>query len=343
MLKKILLLVLAVLLSVGGYFGYQFYHRTFSINTPTSVNDNVLLIPTGAVFDDVVDSLLAHGLILNENHFRWTAGKMNYSNETIRKGRYIIPIPASNKTIISMLRGGKQSPLSVTIQNVRTIQQMCGRVAAKFEFDSLDLATYLDQSFDTLAGTVPETRLTRFIPNTYEFYWTVSPEEFCKRMLKEYERFWTEDKLAKAKAIGMTPEQVYTLASIIEKETNYNPEKTRMAGVYLNRLRDGMPLQADPTIVFAIGDFEIRRILYGHLSVDSPYNTYKNTGLPPGPIFMPGLASIQAVLDREQHDYLYFCARPTEDGPGHAYASSLPAHNENARRYQRWLDAQGIR
>ncbi len=342
-MKRILLIISGVVLLTIVILGYQVYHKAFTANTPNSLSDNVLLIPTGARLDDVIDSLTRHGQLLHEDRFRWTAGKMNYTDANIRKGRYIIPTGVSSKSLVALLRGGKQTPLSLTIQNVRTIEQMCGRVGGKLEFDSIDLVMYLDQHFDSLAGTQPPTRLTRFLPNTYEFYWTVTPEEFCKRMLKEYDRFWSEDKLAKAKAIGLSPEQVYTLASIIEKETNYNPEKARMAGVYLNRLRDSIPLQADPTIVFALGDFELRRILYGHLQVDSPYNTYKNLGLPPGPIFMPGLASINAVLDREKHDYLYFCARPTEDGPGHAYASTLPAHHENARRYQRWLDAQGIR
>ena len=161
-------------------------------------------------------------------------------------------------------------------------------------------------------------------------------------MIKEHDRFWTEEKKAKAEKQGLSTEEVYTLASIIEKETNHNPEKAKMAGVYLNRIRVGMPLQADPTIVFAIGDFDIKRILYGHLEIDSPYNTYRNIGLPPGPIFMPGISSINAVLDKEDHDLLYFCARPTEDGPGHAYASILSAHNQNAQRYQQWLNTRGI-
>ena len=342
-MKRIFLILSAALLLIGGILGYTMYAKAFTANTPSTLTNNILLIPTGATFQQVLDSLKAHGQLLHEDRFIWTAGKMNYTDETIRKGRYVLPTSASSKELVSLLRGGKQTPVSLTIQNVRTIEQMCGRVAAKLEFDSLDLMEYLNTRFDTAAGTVPATRMTRFLPNTYEFYWTATPEEFCKRMLKEYDRFWTEERRQKASAIGLSPEQVYTLASVIEKETNYNPEKTRMAGVYLNRLRDSIPLQADPTIVFALGDFEIRRVLYGHLQVDSPYNTYKNLGLPPGPIFMPSIASIEAVLNREQHDYLYFCARPTEDGPGHAYASSLPAHNENARRYQRWLDAQGIR
>jgi len=314
----------------------------FSVNTPQKLENNVLLIPTGSTLEDVIDSLKLHGMIINENHFRWTAKKMFYNTETIKHGRYIVDAPANSHEIITMLRGGRQSPLQLTIHNVRTFEQMAGRVAAKLEFDSLELVEYLQQRFDSAAGTNPYTRLTRFLPNTYEFYWTVSPEEFCTRMLKEFDRYWTTEMRAKAEQQGLTVEEVYTLASIIEKETNYNPEKPRMAGVYLNRIREGIPLQADPTIVFALGDFELRRILYGHLSIDSPYNTYRNLGLPPGPIFMPGLSSINAVLDKEDHNYLYFCAKPTEDGPGHAYAETLQAHHVNAQRYQRWLDQQGI-
>lgn len=325
-----------------GYYGFHFYVNMFSVNTPHKLENNVLLIPTGSNLEDVIDSLKANDQILNENHFRWTAKKMDYDDDAIRRGRYLINASASSRSIVSLLRGGKQAPLQLTIHNVRTLEQMAGRVAARLEFDSLDLIEYLDQHFDSLAGTTPPTRLTRFLPNTYEFYWTVSPEEFCNRMLKEFERFWTPELRGKAEKQGLTIEEVYTLASIIEKETNYNPEKSRMAGVYLNRIRDGIPLQADPTIVFALGDFELRRILYGHLDIDSPYNTYKNPGLPPGPIFMPGIASIEAVLNKEDHNYLYFCARPTDDGPGHAYAETLPAHNVNAVRYQQWLNAQGI-
>lgn len=328
---------------VGGFYAYKFYHRSFSIITNESPKTDVLLIHSGATLEEVIDSLLANEQIHHANRFRWTADKMQYDDSAIRSGRYIISHPSNSKSLLSMLRAGKQTPLKITIQNVRTIQQMCGRVSAKLEMDSISLMNYISTAFDSLAGTVPATRMTRFIPNTYEFYWTVTPEDFCKRMLKEYDRFWSEEKLAKASAIGLTPEQVYTLASIIEKETNYNPEKTRMAGVYLNRIDQGIPLQADPTVVFAIGDFELRRVLLGHLEVDSPYNTYKNLGLPPGPIFMPGIASIDAVLNKEDHDYIFFCAKPTDEGSGHAFAKTLSAHNVNARKYQAWLNQQGIK
>ncbi|MEO6130236.1 MAG: endolytic transglycosylase MltG [Saprospiraceae bacterium] len=341
-MKRILLIILLTSLGIGAYFGFMFYTNMFSINTPPRLENKELLIPTGSTLESVTDSLVAHGQIKNENHFRWTALKMGYNDATIKRGRYILDAPASSRNIISALRGGKQTPLQVTINNVRTIEQLAGRIAAKLEFDSLALIGYLNQHFDSLAGTTPPTRLTRFIPNTYEFYWTVSPEEYCTRMLKEYDRFWTTERREKANKIGLTPDKVYTLASIIEKETNYNPEKHRMAGVYLNRLHDSIPLQADPTIVYALGQFDLKRILYGMLDVDSPYNTYKNLGLPPGPIYMPGLASIEAVLNKEDHHYLYFCARPTEEGPGHAYAETLQAHNLNAQRYQNWLNKRGI-
>ncbi len=314
----------------------------FSINTPLKLENNILLIPSGAMIDDVVDSLMTNRQIINEKFFRWTAHKMHYGDGSIKRGRYLIPAPSSNKSIVSILRGGRQTPLKITIHNVRTIEQLSGRVAAKLEFDSLDLIRYFETSFDSIAGTIPATRLTRFLPNTYEFYWTIGPEDFAERMLKEHDRFWTEEKIAKAEKLGLSKEGVYTLASIIEKETNHNPEKPRMAGVYLNRIRDGIPLQADPTIVFALGEFDLKRILYSHLEIESPYNTYRNLGLPPGPIFMPGMSSINAVLDKEEHDLLYFCARPTEDGPGHAFASTLREHNQNAQRYQQWLDKQGI-
>ncbi len=342
-MKRIFILIGLLVVLAAGTLGYTYYLKAFAPNTPDPLTNNILLVPTGASIESILDSLNLHGQIIHEKNFRWTAAMMHYDSSSIRPGRYKIPSGASNRMLISFLRIGNQEPIKVTIQNVRTIEQLCGRVEPKFEFDSIDLLQFIEQSFDTLAGTVKETRLTRFIPNTYEFYWTASPADFCKRMLKEYDRFWTEERRAKADSIGLTREEVYTLASIIEKETNYNAEKPRMAGVYLNRLRKGIPLQADPTIVFALGDFELRRVLFGHLEIESPYNTYKNLGLPPGPIFMPGIPSIDAVLNRESHDYLYFCARPVEDGPGHAYAITLQAHNENARRYQAWLDKQGIR
>ena len=341
-LKRILLSIGILVLIAAAAFGYLFYSNALSPNTPKEIEKNVLLVPTGATIESIIDSLNQNRQIVNEKRFRWTARRMGFDETSIKRGRYIISPLASNRKIISILRGGNQTPLNVTIQNVRTIEQLAGRVEGKFEFDSVQLMEFIDFKFDSMAGTKKETRLTRFLPNTYEFYWTASPEDFCSRMLKEHEKFWTEERKAKAASIGLTTDEVYTLASIIEKETNHNPEKERMAGVYLNRLRDSIPLAADPTIVFAIGDFELRRVLWDHLQIESPYNTYKYPGLPPGPIFMPGIPSIDAVLNREVHDYFYFCARPTEDGPGHAFASTFQAHIQNANRYRDWLNKRGI-
>lgn len=343
LMRRIIAGLLGLVLLVVLAGGFVVYQKALRPNVPEHLDHAILLIADGATLEDIVDSLLVNGQIKDEKSFRWTSAKMGFSDVAIRRGRYTVPARASNRTLISILRGGRQTPVSLTLQNVRTIDQLCGRVAGKLEFDSASLAMYLDTRFDSLAGTRRETRLTRFLPNTYEVYWTVTPEDFCRRMLKEYDRFWNDARNAKLAATGLTREEVYTLASIIEKETTYNPEKPRMAGVYLNRLRTGMPLQADPTIVFALGDFALRRILFEHLRIDSPFNTYKNIGLPPGPIFMPGTASIDAVLNHENHSYLFFCAKPTSDGEGHAYAIDLPAHNENARRYQRWLDNNGIK
>lgn len=343
--RRILFVFLSLILItilIVGFRAWGAYRKAFSINTPSTLPREVLLIPTGAALNDVLDSLEINGQILNRSFLEWTAAKMNYRDETVKKGRYIIPAGVSSKDLITLLRSGNQTPLSIAIHEVRSIEQLCGRVGTKLELDSFALWQWIDLHFDTMAGTEPATRLTRFIPNTYEFYWTVTPEEFCKRMLKENDRFWNESRRSSALAIGMSIEEVYTLASIIEKETQYNPEKSRMAGVYLNRLRLGIPLQADPTVVFAIGDFTIRRVLTAHLQVDSPYNTYQHAGLPPGPIYMPSIASIDAVLNAEDHDYLYFCARPANEGPGHAFAATLQAHNVNAARYQRWLNAEGI-
>lgn len=340
--KRIFIALATVIVLVIAYFSFLIYQRVLAPNTPGTLDHKILLIPTGSTLDDVIDSLQVNNQLLHEKSFRWAADKMDYNDETIRKGRYTIPAHASNRELIGMLRGGNQTPLSLTIQNVRTIDQLIGRVAARLEMDSFTLAQYLNAQLDTLAHTKPETRLTRFIPNTYEFYWTVSPEDFTARMLKEHDRFWNEERLAKAAELHMSTEEIYTLASILEKETNYNAEKPRMAGVYLNRLRIDMPLQADPTIVFALGDFEMKRVYHGHLDVDSPYNTYRNTGLPPGPIFMPGIPSIDAVLNYEKHNYLYFCAKPADEGEGHAFAETYAAHLVNASRYQEWLNKKGF-
>ena len=215
-------------------------------------------------------------------------------------------------------------------------------IATRFEFESSDLKeSILDPKTLEMTGLNEYSIMSLFIPNTYRIFWNISPEDFIARMQTEHTNFWNEQRMQKLNRIGLTKDQCYTLASIVQKESNLASEKPRIAGVYLNRLNRNMLLQADPTVVFAVGDFEIRRVLNRHLEIDSPYNTYKYAGLPPGPIAMPDISSIDAVLDAEDHNYLYFCVKPGNTFE-HAFASSLTQHNQNARRYQRWLNSNRI-
>jgi UPF0755 protein len=201
----------------------------------------------------------------------------------------------------------------------------------------------MDEAFWAEHDYELETAMSAFIPNTYQIYWNTSPKAVLLRMIEEHDKFWDkENRRAKAEAMGYTPKEVYTLASIVETESQHKPERPRIAGVYINRLDRGIPLQADPSIVFALGDFSLKRILKKHLQVDSPYNTYKNAGLPPGPIYMSSISSIDAVLNYEEHDYLYFCAKP-DFSRTHNFAKTLSAHNVNARNFHKWLNKRGVR
>ncbi|MCB0689193.1 MAG: endolytic transglycosylase MltG, partial [Saprospiraceae bacterium] len=239
---------------------------------------------------------------------------------------------------------GNQTPVNLVINNVRTINDLAGKIASQVEVDSSTLANYLkDPSFLNKFDLDAEDAMTLFIPNTYQVYWTVSPDALSERLSQEKIKFWeSNDRVRKATDLNLTPAQVYTLASIVERETQAGKERPTVAGLYLNRLKQGIPLQADPTVVFATGIYDLRRVLNVHLEIDSPYNTYKYAGLPPGPIFMPSIQSIDAVLDAEKHDYLYMCARPDNSGL-HAFAASLSAHNQNANRYRQWLNDRGIK
>jgi UPF0755 protein len=227
------------------------------------------------------------------------------------------------------------------INKFRVKEDLAAFVSHRLEADSATLMNSLnDDVYLRPYDLDSQTCMALFIPNTYEFYWNTSVEQFLQRMKKEYEHFWNEERKNKAAALKLTPLQVTSLASIVEEETNYNPEKSRIAGVYLNRMKDKMMLQADPTVKFAIRDFSIRRVLNTHLAYVSPYNTYLNKGLPPGPICTPSIKTIDAVLNAEQHDYLYFCADPDKPGT-HVFARTYHEHQLNAKRYQKWLMQRG--
>jgi len=249
----------------------------------------------------------------------------------------------TNRHLVRVLRG-RQLAVRLTFHNFRIKQQLAGYLGKQIEVDSLEIMQLLeDANFLKQFGYTPENVMAAFIPNTYEVYWDCDAQTFWQKMLKENKKFWNTERLAKAKALDLSPIEVYTLASIVEAESQHKPERPRIAGVYLNRLRKEWPLGADPTIIFALGDFSIRRVLESHLLVESPYNTYKYTGLPPGPIYMSSINSIDAVLAAEEHKYMFFCAKPPEEGQApnvHAFAITHRAHINNAKRYQRWIRTQ---
>lgn len=263
--------------------------------------------------------------------------------DNFKVGHYVVRDGMTVIEIVRMLKLGLQTPVNVVINNVKTPQQLAGKLSRQFEADSVEFVRVLTdkQRARELGFASPLTMFSMFLPNTYEFYWTATPDEFVERMRREYKRFWTAERDARRKRSGLSRVEVSTLASIVYEETRKTDEMPRVAGVYINRLRKGMPLQADPTIKYALQDFSLRRILKKHLKYPSPYNTYINKGLPPSPICMPSVEAIDAVLNFEQHDYLYFCARHTFDGY-HNFAKSYSQHLANARLYQRELNKRKI-
>ena len=296
--------------------------------------------------DDTADSI--YNKVKQQGHprsftgFRWMAQYKKYS-ENIHTGRYAIRPGENVYHVFSRLYRGYQEPMNLTVGSVRTLDRLARSISKQLMIDSAEIAGLMnDSAFQQKLGYTKETLPCLFIPETYQVYWDMSVEEFFERMQKEHQRFWNQERLGKATAIGMTPTEICTLASIVEEETNNNPEKPMVAGLYINRLHKGWPLQADPTIKYAMQDFGLRRILYRHLKYESPYNTYLHRGLPPSPICMPSIAAIDAVLDYEQNDYIYFCARPTFDGY-HNFARTLAEHNANARAYQRELNKRKIK
>ncbi|MBC6697889.1 endolytic transglycosylase MltG [Hymenobacter sp. BT190] len=322
-------------------FSYYFYQVFFTPNVETKMPTYVL-VRRGQTAKSVLDSVEATGAIVDKLSLRFVAKVMKYE-KLVKPGRYELKNGYTNRELINALRTGRQSPLKLTFQNIRLREDLAQKLntaidARPGQFDSLLSSSSYTKSlgFDTTSI------MTMFIPNTYELYWNSTPDNLMQRMKKEYEKFWTPARDAKRKALNLSRAEVSTLASIVEAEQQQHAdERPRVAGVYLNRLKRGMKLQADPTVVYANNDFTIKRVLNVHLTKDSPYNTYKYAGLPPGPINLPSIASIDAVLNPESHAYLYFCAK--EDFSGyHAFARNEQEHLVNARRYQAALTRSGI-
>ncbi len=338
-LSKYIVTPLLLLVFFIIFIGYKTYSRIYAPNVNAS--NTYLYIPTGSGYEDVVGLLLEDSLLKNIDSFKWVAEKKNYPNH-VYPGRYKLDSTMSNNDIVNKLRSGFQDPVKVIFNSVRTREQLAGKIAKQIEPDSIELVKlFYDDSLISDLGLVQETFTCIFLPNTYEFWWNTSGEKFVSRMNVEYQRFWNEDRKIRAAKLNLTKEEVITLASIVDEETLYNDEMPRIAGVYINRLRLRMHLQADPTLKFAIGDFSIKRVLNVHKRINSPYNTYKNYGLPPGPISIPSIAAIEAVLNYEKHQYLYFCAKPDFSGY-HNFAKTLSQHNINAREYQRALNRERI-
>ena len=305
--------------------------------------ESEIFIPTGADYDTLLALLGEEGEHITDLARFERVASLKGLSKSVRAGRYILKEGMSAKSVVGMFRGGMQSPVRLTFNNIRTLPQLAGRLAEQIEPDSVTLLAHLSSpEVAEKYGFKPEEMIGMFIPNTYEVWWNITPEGLTERMKKEYDNFWNEERVAKLVRTRLTQKEVSTLASIICEETRMTDEMPTMAGVYINRLRRGMLLQADPTVKFALGDFTIRRVLNRHLEVDSPYNTYKYAGLPPSPICMPSIKGIDAVLNYKESNYLYFCAK--EDFSGyHNFARTLSEHNQNARRYANALNKAGIR
>lgn len=340
--KKFLLVALIATSVLLISLTFYFYQVFFSPNTLVESDQPYMLkIPSNAVYKQVADQLYKEKVINDAVSFGFVSKILDYQDD-VKPGLYKVEPKMSNLDLVRMLRSGRQVPVKVTFNNVRTKQDLAEKITANLEvtpeqfLDLIQDSVYI-RKFDFEEETV----MSMFIPNTYEFWWNTSPEALFDRMYKEYEAFWTEERKQKAQAIGLTQKEVSTLASIVQAESQKSDERPKISGVYMNRMKIGMPLQADPTLVYATGDFTLKRILNVHKEVESPYNTYKYAGLPPGPINLPDINSLDAVLNTEKHDYLYFCAK--EDFSGyHAFASNYTDHMNNARRYQKALSAANI-
>ncbi|OYU96528.1 MAG: aminodeoxychorismate lyase [Bacteroidetes bacterium B1(2017)] len=335
------LAITGVLLALAAY---KIYSDVFAENVSLKYATNgkiYLKVHSGT---DIVQlyNEIEHGYYLQNFESFKRLSKLVNLDKKLKAGRYLLKPGMSNYELLKVLVNGRQEPLNVVFKYAERVEDLSGFFANQLETDSTTLLNLIkDTDVITKLGFDSNTIISLFIPNTYNFYWNTSSYALLERMNKEYKAFWTADRLSKCISLGLTQQQVSTLASIVQKESNKGDEMPVIAGVYLNRLRKEMPLQADPTIIYAWHDNSIRRVTNIHTSIISPYNTYSNTGLPPGPICAPSIQAIDAVLNFKEHTFIYFCAK--EDFSGyHSFATSFEQHQQNARRYQRALNAKNI-
>jgi UPF0755 protein len=329
---------IATLFIAFTFYGYQIF-KTPNVLV-SSEKGRYFYVKPGADFNTVAQELKKQDIINDVMSFHLVAKLLDYP-QRIKPGAYFLEPKSTNLELVRMLRGGLQKPVKLVIGTARTKKDLSGKISKTVNIDSVELLKLLNSpAYVQKFGFDTATIKAMFLPNTYEVYWTISEEELLEKLYKAYVSFWDDKRKTKAAEIGLTPVQVSILASIVDAETHKKDEKKRIAGVYMNRLKKNMLLQADPTVVYANYDFGIKRVTGKHLQIDSPYNTYKYTGLPPAPINVPALQTIDDVLNYEKHDYLYFCAR--EDFSGyHNFAADFKEHSENARKYRKALDAAG--
>jgi len=340
MKKKIVFCILALFLTlcIGGLYLYKIL-MTSNVETK---EPQYLLIYPGQGYDSILDNLKETGAIKDFNSFKLIANFSGYKDK-IHTGRYELTNGLSNLRLIQKLIYGRQTPVRFTFNNIRTKDQFAEKVSEKLMMSKEEFINVLD-SEETLKeyNLTKENNLVIFLPNTYEFYWDITPKNFLSKMKKEYDKFWTTERQSKLKECGLSQVEASILASIVEEETIKNDERPKVAGLYINRLKIGMLLQADPTVKFALGDFSLKRVSGGFNQIDSPYNTYKYQGLPPGPIRIPSEGGIDAVLNYEHHNYLFMCAKRDFSGY-HDFTTTFGEHQNNARQYHKKLDKIGIK
>lgn len=343
MIKKFIRFLFFVGLTATAVVGFLYYQNFVKPIVSTNGEDVVLYIKPGENVDAVAVSLIKTGVLDDESSFKRLADIKNYRGKNIVAGKYVIKDGFTNNQLINHLRAGNgKEAVKVIIHLERDLKQLSGKLAENLLLDSASIYNWLSNPQKLASiGYKPETVIALFIPNTYYLDWDISVDRLMNRMKKEYDKFWNESRIAKLSRSGLSKTEVATLASIVYWETKIPEDMRTIAGVYMNRLQVGMPLQADPTLIFALGDYSINRVLNKDKELNSPYNTYKYNGLPPGPILIPPVNCIDAVLDFGNHDFYYFVAK--EDLSGETYFSrTLEEHVIFARRYQNALDRRRV-
>ncbi len=333
---SIIIITLVTIIIFVAIYSYSIYKDIFNENIS---KNSFLFIPTGANFNELTDSL--QGVTIDINSFKQTSTLKKFTK--VKPGRYKLTKGMTNNELVNLLRSGKQTPVKITFNNIRKVEELASKVSKLIEADSSEIINLLkDENFIEKYGFNEDDIIGMFIPNTYEFYWNTSAKLFIKKMNDEYKKFWNKERIEKVKKINLTKKEISVLASIVQAEQReHNDEKAIIAGLYINRLKRGMLLQSDPTLIFASGDFTKKRVLNKDKEIESPYNTYKYAGLPPAPINMPEISSIDAVLNYKKHNYIFMCAK--EDFSGyHNFATNGLQHGINARKYQQALNKKRI-